>query len=98
MRHNTATHTQTRNARLDVRISSEQKDFFLHAARLSGRSLSEFIIDSAQEAAARIVQEHEIVRLSREEQISFVTALLNPPESGERLRRAFSDYRQKAGI
>ncbi|GHU32311.1 hypothetical protein AGMMS50256_22190 [Betaproteobacteria bacterium] len=93
-----ATSPRSRNARLDARVSSEQKNFFLHAASLSGRTLSEFMIDSAQEAAARIVREHEIVRLSREEQIAFVSALLDPPEAGKRLRRAVADYRLKAGV
>ncbi|GHT98013.1 hypothetical protein AGMMS49960_00240 [Betaproteobacteria bacterium] len=97
----TATATSSprpRNARLDARVSSEQKGFFMHAANLSGRTLSEFVIDSAQEAADRIVREHEIVRLSREEQIAFVSALLDPPEVSELLRRAVADYRRKVGV
>lgn len=89
---------KTRNARLETRVSSEQKNLFLRAAALSGRTLSEFVIDSTQEAAARIVQEHEIIRLSREEQIAFVSALLNPAEPGARLRQAVENYRQKTGL
>ena len=34
---------------------------------------------SAQEAAGRVTQEHETIRLTRIEQIAFVDALLNPP-------------------
>ncbi|GHU11845.1 hypothetical protein AGMMS50225_18280 [Betaproteobacteria bacterium] len=72
----------------------------LHACSqpLPGRTLSEFVIDSAQEAADRVVREHEIVRLSREEQIAFVSALLDPPEVSEPLRRAVADYRRKVGV
>lgn len=44
------------------------------------------------------VQEHEVIRLSREEQVAFLTALLTPSEPGPRLRRAVESYRQKAGL
>lgn len=87
-----------RNARLEVRVSSEQKNLFQRAASLSGRTLSEFVIDSAQEAAARIVQEHEVIHLSREEQIAFVSALLAPSEPGARLKKAIQSYRRKAEL
>lgn len=92
------TSEKTRNARLEARVSGDQKNLFQRAATLSGRTLSEFVIDSTQEAAARIVQEHEIIRLSREEQVAFVSALLTPSEPGARLRRAVEGYRQKTGI
>jgi uncharacterized protein (DUF1778 family) len=88
--------SKSRDSRLDVRASSDQKRLFQHAAALSGRSLSEFLLDSAQESAVRIVREHEVVRLSREEQIAFVSALLDPPEPGPRLARAVADYPRKA--
>jgi len=92
------TQEKSRNARLEARVSSGQKDFFQRAATLTGRTLSELVIDSTQEAAAKILQEHEVIRLSREEQIAFVNALLNPAESGVRIKRAVQNYRRKAGL
>lgn len=92
------THDKTRNARLEARVSSDQKDFFQRAATLTGRTLSELVIDSTQEAAAKIVQEHEVIRLSREEQVAFVSALLTPSEPGVRLKKAVQRYRQKAEL
>jgi len=89
---------KSRNARLEARMSSEQKDFFQRAAALTGRTLSELVIDSTQEAATKIVQEHEVIRLSREEQVAFVSALLAPSEPGPRLKKAVQRYRQKAGL
>ncbi|MDA8153587.1 MAG: DUF1778 domain-containing protein [Acidithiobacillus sp.] len=90
-------HDKPRNARLEARVSSDQKDFFQRAASLTGRTLSELVIDSTQEAAARIVQEHEVIRLSREEQVAFVSALLAPSEPGARIDKAVRRYRQKTG-
>jgi uncharacterized protein (DUF1778 family) len=92
------TQEKSRNARLEARVSSDQKDFFQRAATLTGRTLSELVIDSTQEAAAKILQEHEVIRLSREEQVAFVNALLNPAEPGDRIKRAVQNYRQKAGL
>jgi uncharacterized protein (DUF1778 family) len=65
---------------------------------LTGRTLSELVVDSTQEAATKIVQEHEVIRLSREEQVAFVSALLTSSEPGARLRKAVQGYRQKAGL
>lgn len=59
--------------------------------------MSELVIDSTQAAAAKIVREHEVIRLSREEQIAFVSALLAPSKPNARLRKAVQVYRKKAG-
>lgn len=92
------TSDKKRNARLEARVPSDQKDFFQRAATLAGQTLSEFVIESTQKAAAKLVQEHELIRLSREEQIAFVAALLSPAEPGPRLRLAAERYRQKSGL
>lgn len=95
LRHREPTDT-TRDARLEARVTSDQKSLFQRAAALSGRSLSEFVIDSTQEAANRVVQEYELIRLARQEQMAFASALLDPPAPGDRLRRAVATYRRKA--
>ena len=87
-----------RAARLEARISAEQKAVLQQAAALSGRTLSEFVVASAHEAAAKAIQDHETIRLNRAEQIAFVTALLDPPEPGDRLRQAAATYRQQMGL
>ncbi|MCC7067070.1 MAG: DUF1778 domain-containing protein [Burkholderiales bacterium] len=91
-------HEKPRNARLEARVPSAQKEFFQRAAALSGRTLSELVIDSTQEAAMKIIQDHEVIRLRREEQEAFVTALLTPTEPGRRLQEAVRSYRRKAGL
>lgn len=98
MPHTTETLEKTRNARLETRVSSDQKSLFQRAATLSGRSLSEFVIDSAQEAATRIIKEHEVIRLTLDEQEAFVTALLAPSVPGSRLSQAARNYRMKTGL
>lgn len=89
---------KSRGARLEARISVEQKAVLQQAAALSGRTLSEFVVVSAQAAASRVIKEHETIRLSRTEQIAFVTALLNPPAPNKRLRQAAAEYRKQLGL
>ncbi len=88
---------KARGARLEARVTTDQKALLQHAAALSGRTLSEFVVASAQEAAAKLIQEHEAIRLTRKEQIAFVSALLNPPPPGARLRKAAAKYRHQMG-
>ncbi len=87
----------TRHARLEARVSAAQKSLLQQAAALSGRTLSEFVVASAQDEARRVIAEHESIRLSREEQSSFVQALLNPTQPNARLKRAAKAYRQRTG-
>jgi len=89
---------QARGARLEARVSAAQKTLLQRAAALSGRTLSEFVVASAQEAANKVIQEHATIQLSRSEQIAFVTALLKPPKPSARLRRAVAAYRQQMGL
>jgi uncharacterized protein (DUF1778 family) len=86
-----------RTARLEARITAEQKDLLSRAAALQGRSLSDFVVTSAYEIAARTVREHEAVMLSARDRELFVTALLRPPAPGARLRKAARRYRKRAG-
>lgn len=87
-----------RGARLEARISVAQKSLLQRAAALSGRTLSEFVVESAREAANKVIQDHAVIELSRSEQVAFVTALLNPPKPSARLRRAAAAYRRQMGL
>lgn len=89
---------KSRGARLEARISAAQKTVLQQAAALSGRTLSDFVVASAQEAANRVIQQHESIRLSRAEQIAFVSALLKPPKPNARLREAAKAYRKQTMI
>lgn len=81
-------------ARLEARITPEQKAVFFRAAAIKGQSMTDFVIASAQEAAARAVREHEVMTLSAKASEAFVAALLAPAEPGPRLRKAAERYRK----
>jgi uncharacterized protein (DUF1778 family) len=47
---------------------------------------------TAGEDARRTVEDAEIMRLAREDQIRFAEALINPPKPGAQWKRAASGY------
>jgi uncharacterized protein (DUF1778 family) len=63
------------------------------AAELQGRSVSDFVVAAAQEAAQKTVAECEVIRLSSEAQERFVSLLLNPPPPADALLRALDRHR-----
>jgi uncharacterized protein (DUF1778 family) len=95
-RHETESRS-SRSARLEARITAEQKDILSRAAALLGRSLTDFVITSAYETAARTIREHETMVLSERDRKAFVSALLDPPAPGARLRKAARRYKQRFG-
>ena len=82
-----------RTARIEARLAPEALIVIRRAAQIQGRSVSDFVVAAAQEAAQRTVAEVEIIRLSREAQDQFATLLLNPPAPTAALARAFERHR-----
>jgi uncharacterized protein (DUF1778 family) len=90
----------TRTERLEVRVSREQKDLFVRAAELQGRSLTDFVIASAQEAAIETVRTHDALRVSERDRDrrTFVSALLAPAGPAKTLKQAAKRYRERTGL
>ncbi len=74
--------------RLEARITRDQKAVLMRAAALQGRTLTDFVVHSAQEAALRVIEVHESIQLAKQDREAFAEALLNPPAPGKRLRAA----------
>ena len=68
-----------RAARLEARISPELKQRLEYAASLRGASLTDFVVQSAQDAATRTIRENEMLTLGEGARIAFAELLLNPP-------------------
>jgi len=84
----------TNFTRLAARISPDALAVVKRAAEIQGRSLSDFVMTAAQEAAQRTIAETQIIRLSVEDQRAFAQAIINPPEPGPALRRAMEHHRR----
>jgi len=82
-----------RTARLEARIAPEALAVVRRAAEIQGRSVSDFVVAAAQEAAQKTVSEVEIIRLSRAAQEQFVKLLAKPPSPAPALKKAFARRR-----
>ena len=86
--------TAPATARLEARINPEVRALLKRAAELQGRTLTDFVVSAAQDAARRTIEQTETIRLSLADQERFARALLAPPEPAPALRRAFARRRQ----
>jgi uncharacterized protein (DUF1778 family) len=86
---------KARGERLEARISHDQKVMFQRAAELQWRTLTDFVIASVHEAAARAIEEHETLVLFDRDRAIFFDALVNPPAPSERLQRAFAEHKRR---
>lgn len=75
-------------ARLEARLPASIYATLKHAAELSGRSLTDFVVSAAHDAARRTIEDAEIIRLSAQDQLLFAEALLKPRVPNDALCRA----------
>ncbi len=80
---------RNRTARIEARIAPAALAIVRRAAEIQGRSISDFVVAAAQDAASRTIEQTEIIRLSVEGQQQIANLLLNPPEPKCTLKRAF---------
>ena len=83
-----------RTARIEARIAPDALAVVRRAAELQGRSVSDFVVAAAQEAAHRTIEETQIIRLSLEDQRAFTEAILKPPPPAPALVRAAETHRR----
>jgi len=84
----------SRTARIEARIAPDALVIVKRAAELQGRSVSDFVVAAAQEAANRTIEETQIIRLSVADQMAFAEAILNPPAPSPALIRAAEAHRR----
>ncbi|MCX7197407.1 MAG: DUF1778 domain-containing protein [Proteobacteria bacterium] len=75
-------------SRLEARLTASVYATLKRAAELKGRSLSDFVVSAAHDAAQRAIEEERIIRLSVEDQRRFAEALIKSPAPNAALKRA----------
>ena len=84
----------SRSARIEARITPDGLSIVRRAAELQGRSVSDFMVAAAQEAATRAIEEAQIIRLSVEDQRAFAAAIFGPAPPAPALVRAADAHRR----
>jgi|SRR5579872_6250671 len=83
--------------RFDARLNEEQKVLIQKAADLEGRTMTDFVLHSAEAAAERAIEERAMLILSARQSEAFVDAILSPAEPGPVLRAAARHYKKTVG-
>jgi len=83
--------------RFDARLNEEQKILIQKAADLQGRTMTDFVLHSAETAAERTIEERAMLILSARETEAFVDAILHPAQPGPVLRAAARHYKNTIG-
>jgi uncharacterized protein (DUF1778 family) len=81
--------------RMHIRLDSLSKVKLERAAAYVHKSLSEFVLGQALQAADEVIQEHETLTLTQTDWDVFWNALENPPKPSAKLKRAFSEHKKR---
>lgn len=87
--------SNTKETRIELRVSQEQKSLLERAAHLRGLSLSAYMLSYTLAAAREEIALHERLVLSERDWALFTSILENPPEPSEALKSAVKKFRDK---
>ncbi|WP_269811494.1 GNAT family N-acetyltransferase [Buttiauxella ferragutiae] len=74
--------------RIDLRLTGDDKSMIEEAAAMSNQTITQFMVASASERAAEIIEQHRRLLLNEESWNLVMDAISNPPAPNERLNRA----------
>ncbi|MGH1525187.1 DUF1778 domain-containing protein [Leifsonia sp. L25] len=79
----------TKDRRIEVRVTSAQRELIERAALLQGRTVSDFTADTLTERAEEVVRRDRELRVDEEAFAAFAEALDAPAQSVEGLAELF---------
>src|SRR6266436_4324531 len=74
------------SANIHIRASQQTKELIDTAARAVGKTLSEFVLDSARQHAIDVLLDQRLFVLDADKYDAFVSTLDNPPPAGPALK------------
>jgi uncharacterized protein (DUF1778 family) len=81
-----------RTARIEARIAPDILASIKRAAEIEGRSVSDFLVDAARQAAERTIADTQIIRLSLADQERVAAILDRSPMQSTALDRAMAAH------
>ncbi|WMY76606.1 DUF1778 domain-containing protein [Buttiauxella selenatireducens] len=74
--------------RIDLRLTDDDKNMIEEAAAMSNQTITQFMVTSASERAAEVIDQHRRLVLNEESWNQVMDAISNPPAPNARLKRA----------
>jgi uncharacterized protein (DUF1778 family) len=84
----------SRTARLEARVAPDTLAMVKRAAEIQGRTVSDFVVAAAQDAAKRAIADAEVIRFTLEGQRAFAEAMANPRPTPAGFKKAVARHRQ----
>ncbi|MEH6581828.1 MAG: DUF1778 domain-containing protein [Halioglobus sp.] len=79
--------TVLKNARMELKTTQSLKQMLTRAAAFSGVDLTAFVLSSAEEKARNVIEHHDSLALSRDDQERFLEILSQPPKPPAALKK-----------
>ncbi|MEG0281296.1 MAG: DUF1778 domain-containing protein [Morganella sp. (in: enterobacteria)] len=80
--------------RIDLRLNEDDKHMIEEAAAMTNQSISQFMVSTASERAAEVIDQHRRLLLNEESWNLVMEAITNPPAPNDRLKRAANRLRE----
>lgn len=80
--------------RIDLRLNEDDKHMIEEAAAMTNQSISQFMVSTASERAAEVINQHRRLLLNEESWNLVMDAIINPPAPNDRLKRAANRLRE----
>jgi len=84
-----------KNERIEVRVSSRVKTLIQKAAKISGLSVSEFMVQKMAHISKDVVEEEESFLKSERDKEDFFTAITSDLTAPQRLKKALKDFKNR---
>ncbi|EAM6659533.1 DUF1778 domain-containing protein [Salmonella enterica] len=80
--------------RIDLRLNEDDKHMIEEAAAMTNQSISQFMVSTASERAAEVIDQHRRLLLNEKSWNLVMDAITNPPAPNDRLKRAANRLRE----
>ncbi|EAV3919158.1 DUF1778 domain-containing protein [Salmonella enterica] len=80
--------------RIDLRLNEDDKHMIEEAAAMTNQSISQFMVSTASERAAEVIDQHRRLLLNEESWNLVMEAITNPPVPNDRLKQAAKRLRE----
>jgi len=83
--------SQTRDVRLELRLTKDVKSLLQQAAGAEGKKLSEFVVDSARHEAVDVIADRHVFQLDPQQMSEFENILNRPVWDNPKLQRLLTE-------